>query len=49
MAWLLAAEHGADPPWATDDIDLVVDICAEPTGIRDLCHCWRITASTWKG
>lgn len=38
MVWLLAAEHGADPPRVTDDVDLVVDIRAEPTGIRDLCH-----------
>jgi hypothetical protein len=38
MVWLLAAEHGADPPRATDDVDLVVDIRAEPTGISDLCH-----------
>src|SRR5260370_38493412 len=38
MVWLLATEHGADPPRATDDIDLVVDIRAEPTGIRDICR-----------
>src|SRR5262249_48007000 len=38
MVWLLAAEHGADPPRATVDIDLVVDIRAEPTGLRDLCR-----------
>ena len=38
MVWLLAAEHGADPPRATDDVDLVVDIRAEPAGIRDLCR-----------
>jgi hypothetical protein len=38
MVWLLAAEYGADPPRATDDVDLVVDIRAEPTGIRDLCR-----------
>lgn len=38
MVWLLAAEYGADPPRATDDVDLVVDIRAEPAGIRDLCR-----------
>ena len=38
MVWLLAAEHGAVPPRPTDDVDLVVDIRAEPTGIRDLCR-----------
>jgi len=38
MVWLLAAEHGAAPPRATDDVDLVVDIRAEPAGIRDLCR-----------
>jgi hypothetical protein len=38
MVWLLAAEDGADPPRATDDVDLVVDIRAEPAGIRDLFH-----------
>jgi len=38
MVWLLAAEHGVDPPRATDDVDLVVDIRAEPAGIRNLCH-----------
>ena len=35
--WMLAAEHGTDPPRATDDVDLVVDIRTEPTGIHDLC------------
>ena len=25
MVWLLAADHGVDPPRATDDVDLVVD------------------------
>lgn len=35
MVWLLGAEHGVDPPRATDDVDLVVDIRAEPAGIRD--------------
>lgn len=38
MVWLHAAEYGADPPRATDDVDLVVDIRAEPTAIRDLCR-----------
>jgi hypothetical protein len=38
MVWVLAAEYGADPLRATDDVDLVVDIRAEPTGIRDLCR-----------
>ena len=37
MVWLLAAEHHADPPRATDDVDVVVDVRAEPTGIRKLC------------
>jgi hypothetical protein len=37
MVWLLAAEHGCPPPRATDDIDMVVDIRSEPTGVHDLC------------
>lgn len=38
MVWLLAAEHGAKPLRATDDVDLVVDIRSEPGGIRRLCQ-----------
>lgn len=37
MVWLLAAEHGITPLRATDDVDVVVDIRYEPTGIRVLC------------
>jgi hypothetical protein len=37
MVWLLAAEHGATPLRATDDVDVVVDIRSEPTGIQALC------------
>lgn len=37
MVWLLAAEHGVTPPRATDDVDVVVDIRSEPTGIQALC------------
>jgi hypothetical protein len=38
MVWLLATEHGTDPPRATNDVDLVVDIRAEPGGIRKMCR-----------
>jgi hypothetical protein len=38
MVWLLAAEHGIDPPRATNDVDLVVDIRAEPGGIKKMCR-----------
>jgi hypothetical protein len=37
MVWLLAAEHGTEPPRATDDIDLVVDVRARPAGVRHIC------------
>jgi hypothetical protein len=37
MVWLLAAEHGVTPLRATDDVDVVVDIRSEPTGIQALC------------
>jgi len=37
MVWLLAAEHGVAPLRATDDVDVVVDIRSEPTGIQALC------------
>jgi hypothetical protein len=37
MVWLLAAEQGVTPPRATDDVDIVVDIRSEPTGVRVLC------------
>ena len=37
MVWLLATERGVDPPRATDDVDVVVDIRSEPDGIRELC------------
>jgi hypothetical protein len=33
MVWLLAAEHGVNPPRATDDVDLVVDIRSDPAGM----------------
>lgn len=37
LVWLLAAEHGADPPRATDDVDVVVDVRTHPDGLRRLC------------
>jgi len=37
LVWLLAAEHGAVPPRATDDVDVVVDVRAEPAGVRTVC------------
>jgi hypothetical protein len=38
MVWLLAAEHDTHPPRATEDVDVVVDVRAEPNGIQDLCN-----------
>lgn len=37
LVWLLAAEYDTDPPRATDDVDVVVDVRAEPSGIEELC------------
>jgi hypothetical protein len=37
MVWLLAAEHGATPVRATNDVDVVADIRADPTGIQAIC------------
>lgn len=41
MVWLLAAEHRVAPLRATDDVDVVVDIRSEPTGIQALNLAWR--------
>jgi hypothetical protein len=30
MVWLFAAEHGVDPPRATDDVDVVIDLRSRP-------------------
>lgn len=38
MVWLLACEHGVQPPRATEDIDVVVDIRADQSGLRRLCR-----------
>lgn len=38
MVWLLAAEHGARPPRATDDVDIVADLRAKQASIRELCR-----------
>ena len=38
MVWLFAAEHGADPPRATDDVDVVIDLRSRPTGLRRMCR-----------
>ena len=38
MVWLLAAEQGAIPLRATDDVDVVVDLRSEPTGVQALCN-----------
>jgi hypothetical protein len=37
MVWLLAAEHDTHPPRATEDVDVVVDVRADPDGIQKLC------------
>lgn len=37
MVWLLAAEHDVEPPRATDDVDIVIDIRADPTRMRRIC------------
>lgn len=37
MTWLLAAEYGVEPRRATEDVDVVVDVRAEPAGIQRLC------------
>jgi len=37
MVWLHALEHGAEPPRATEDVDVVVDVRTNPTAIRRLC------------
>jgi hypothetical protein len=38
MVWLLASEHGVDPPCATEDMDVVVDLRADAAGIKRLCR-----------
>jgi hypothetical protein len=42
MVWLLAAEYRAPAPRATEDMDLVVDVRADPGGIRQLCA-WLVS------
>jgi len=37
MVWLLAIEHGIEPIWLTDDVDVAVDIRADQEAIRRLC------------
>jgi len=37
MVWLLAREYGVEPIRATGDVDIVVDIRADPGLIRALC------------
>ena len=38
MVWLLATEHDVAPPRATEDVDVVVDVRADPAGIQKLCR-----------
>ena len=38
MVWLHALEHGVEPPRATEDVDIVVDVRAEPRALRRLCR-----------
>lgn len=38
MVWLLAAEHGVNPPRATDDMDIAVDIQSDKTNLRRICE-----------
>ena len=37
MVWLLACQQGVQPPRATEDIDVVVDIRADQRGLRRFC------------
>jgi len=37
MVWLHALEHGINPPRATEDVDVVVDVRADRAGIRRVC------------
>jgi len=37
MVWLLAIEHGVEPIWLTDDVDVAVDVRANQEAIRRLC------------
>jgi hypothetical protein len=38
MVWLLATGHDVAPPRATEDVDVVVDVRADPAGIQKLCR-----------
>jgi hypothetical protein len=38
MMWLLATEHEVAPPRATEDVDVVVDVRADPALIQKLCR-----------
>lgn len=48
MVWLHALEHGVEPPRATEDIDVVVDVRAARGAIRRLCRWWRRVTSASK-
>jgi hypothetical protein len=38
LIWLLALESGTEPPRTTDDVDVLVDVRAQPDGIARLCR-----------
>jgi hypothetical protein len=42
MTWLLAHEHGTEPPRATEDVDVAVDIRADQSAITRMCT-WLVS------